>query len=170
MEVNKMKNFLSFFLLISLFCLGFEAVSAQETNNLVSQNNVSTETKPNTEANVTKNDSLVKLLIKKGVISNEEANELGNISPEQRKNLASLLVKKGIISNSELDELQISESKPNLTQNNLANADIPKVSPASVEKNEAKPVGNSSNFASSVKPIRVFDFNADENKRLIPDI
>ena len=115
-----------------------------------------------------KPDPLIKVLLKKGVLSAEEARLIStNASPdEQRDRLAALLRDKGIISS---DEFQTVRTDTNVAARGpgILNADYkPEPSTKAVALSQSSPPA----VIAAVAPVRLLGIDVQKREGLIPDI
>jgi hypothetical protein len=112
-------------------------------------------------------DPLVQVLVKKGVLSAEEARLItNNASPaEQRDRLAALLRDKGVISASEFEAVRTVAPTENLTLKTM-NADYRASTPNAAPAPQPSPPG----VIAAVAPVRLLGIDAPKREGLIPDI
>jgi hypothetical protein len=112
-------------------------------------------------------DPLVQVLVKKGVLSAEEARLItNNASPaEQRDRLAALLRDKGVISASEFEAVRTVAPTENLTLKTM-NADYRASTPNAAPAPQPPPPG----VIAAVAPVRLLGIDAPKREGLIPDI
>jgi hypothetical protein len=112
-------------------------------------------------------DPLVQVLVKKGVLSAEEARLItNNASPaEQRDRLAALLRDKGVISASEFEAVRTVAPTENLTLKTM-NADYRGSTPNAAPAPQPSPPG----VIAAVAPVRLLGIDAPKREGLIPDI
>src|SRR5438270_12049429 len=113
-------------------------------------------------------DPLVRVLVTKGVLTNEEARSITvNASPaEQRDRLATLLRDKGVISASEFEAVRTVAPTENVTFKAM-NADYRSGAP---EKPAAPPQPSPPTVIAAVAPVRLLGIDTPKRDGLIPDI
>src|SRR5262249_48701301 len=114
-------------------------------------------------------DSLVQVLVQKGVLTAEEGKAISQLAPDQQSGrLLTLLRDKGVISAEEFASLAPASTQvaPNLVASTTAMA--PAVEPEKIATTPAKP--EAPTFIPAVAPIRVLQLEPSKPNGLIPDI
>jgi hypothetical protein len=117
-------------------------------------------------------DPLLRLLISKGLLTNEEAGTVvsSGSNTDQRDRLALLLKEKGLISTAEFDALRLNAPGPLLT--NINAAQVTATSSVSNESNVASAHKSppAPSVIAAVAPIRLLPIEPQTRQGLIPDL
>jgi hypothetical protein len=125
----------------------------------------------------TAQDPLVQVLVKKGVLTADDAKSLSGTSAEQHDRLIQLLKNKGVISNAEYNSLN-SAATPSPAVKSVSNGSSATLMPAVLttarypqekEKQEA-PKPAAPTFVPAVAPVRVLQFEPSKPGGFVPDI
>jgi hypothetical protein len=124
-----------------------------------------------TKASVT--DPLIRVLINKGVLTEQEARSLTGTAEQQRDRLAQLLQEKGVISAAEFEALRTPPPASKQVNSSLVASVAPVLPPA--QKTEAAPAAKPAAPAApavipAIAPIRVLQAEGAKVGGLVPDI
>lgn len=173
-----MRFWLKNMVLVVLFGYGTFLISAQSIS--LNTANPTSPTRSENERDSRKDDAtdketkdtLILLLLKKGLLDENEAKNLSVSNNEQRDNLAKLLVKKGIIDVAELES--VSENKSLERNNQNMQAIVKTVSTTANEKIVSdlnKPITTTTqSVIPAIAPIRVLQLEGIKRDGLIPDL
>lgn len=157
-----------------LFVYGLLLVHPTRMQSIALGQSPTANTEHSTAAATLQPDPLLRLLISKGLLTNEEAGLVigSGTAAQQRDRLALLLKDKGLISNAEFDALRLDASSPLITDNNAvkvsatsSGSNASNVPSATAHKSAPAP-----SVIAAVAPIRLLPIEPQAREGLIPDL